>query len=167
MRKCCIPRKIVNFLHHMLWEQVTTIKFDNYMSEPIDIDNGIGQGDPLSIVMYQYYNVDLLNIPSEENESAIAYVDDTVMLATTSTFQEAHDKLLNIMTKEGGVAKWSTTHNSPLEYSKLALVDFAHSSSSKERTPLCLLQLEIQPMESTRYLGGIFNKNLDWTAQRA
>jgi len=165
--KCCIPRKIVDFIHNMLWGRVTTLKFDGYMSEPINIDNGIGQGDLLSMGIYQYYNADLLDIPKDKGESMMAYVDDLVMIAIADTFQEAHEKLLSMMTREGGAGKWSTIHNSPLKYSKLMLVDFAHSSSSKQRVLLSLPQIKIHPSKSTKYLGVIFNQNLNWKEQHA
>jgi len=167
LRKRQVPRKIVDFVHNMLKGRVTTLKFNGYTSDPIIIDNGIGQGDPLSMGIYQYYNADLLDIPSEKDESAMAYVDDSVMIAIADTFPEAHTKLHSMMTRARGVTKWSTQHNSPLEYSKLALVDFAHSRNTKEREPLCLLQIEIQPLESTRYLGVIFDQSLDWKEQHA
>jgi len=141
------------------------LKFDGYTLEPIKIDNGIGQGDPLSMGIYQYYNTDLLDIPKEEGKSVMAYVDDSVMIATADTFPEAHEKLWSMMTRVGGVTDWSTQHNSPLEYSKLALVDFAHSCSSKKREPLRLLQIEVHPLESTKYLGVIFNQNSEWKEQ--
>jgi len=65
MRKWKVPRKIVDFIHNMLWGRVTVLKFDGYKLEPFSIDNGIGQGDPLSMGIYQYYNADLLDIPRE------------------------------------------------------------------------------------------------------
>jgi hypothetical protein len=40
----------------------TRLKFDDYTSEWFDINNGIGQGDPLSMIVYLFYNADLLNI---------------------------------------------------------------------------------------------------------
>jgi len=60
----------------MLREQFTTLKFDGYVSDHIPIDNGIGQGDPLSMVLYRYYNADLLDIPKCAKEDAVAYMDD-------------------------------------------------------------------------------------------
>ena len=135
--------------------------------EPIGIDNGIGQGDPLSMILYQFYNADLLDIPAEKGELAIAYVDDMLLLATAVTFQEAHVKLVSMMTRAGGIDEWSWEHNSPLEYSKLALIDFAHVRSSKVRPPLILPQQEVLPTESTKYLGVIFDQNLSWKAQHA
>jgi len=162
-----VPRKIVTFVHNMLQDRVTTLKFDRYMSDPIQVDNGIGQGDPLSMILYQFYNADLLDIPKRKEESATAFVDDATMIATADTFPKAHEMLVNMMTRPGGIVEWSTIHNSPLEYSKLALVDFAHSCSPKERVPLQLLQKEITPSASAKYLGVIFDQNLNWKAQQA
>ena len=47
----------------MLTNRSTTLKYDGHALEPIRLDNGIGQGDPLSMVLYQYYDADLLDIP--------------------------------------------------------------------------------------------------------
>jgi len=167
LRKRCIPSKIVEFIRKMLQGRVTTLKFNGYTLEPININNGIGQGDPLSMGLYQYYNADLIEVPKDPGESAMAYVDNSIMIAIVDSFPEAHRKLQNMMTREGGVAEWSSLHNSPLEYSKLALVDFAHSRSSKRRSPLHLPQTIIQPTESTKYLGVIFDQNLGWKQQHA
>jgi ribonuclease HI len=167
LNKRSVPKKITNFIHNMLRGRVTSLKFDGYASDPIQIDNGIGQGDPLSMVIYQFYNADLLDIPTEEGEAAIAYVDDTLLLATANNFHEAHDKLEDMMKRVGGAAEWSRIHNSPLEYSKLALIDFAHRNSQKERPPLRLPQQTVHPSVSTKYLGVILDQNLDWRVQHA
>ena len=167
LQKRCVPVKLVTFVHNMLRNRVTTLRFDGYMSEPISIDNGIGQGDPLSMGLYQYYNADLLKIPNKKDEEAIAYVDDGIMLAMATTFTKAHDMLADMMTREGGVAEWSHSHNSLLEYSKLALIDFAHSCKPAERTPLHLPRGVVHLVKSAKYLGVIFDQHLDWKAQHA
>ena len=134
LRKRGIPREYTKFVDNMLWGRVTTLKFNGYSLAPIYIDNGIGQGDPLSMIMYQYYNADLLNIPNNKDKDAMAFVDDSFMLAIADTFKEAHEMLADMIGREGGVAEWSTTHNSLLEYSKLVLMDFAHYQSQKKQT---------------------------------
>ncbi len=130
--------KYVDFVEKMLDDRSTLLKFNSHMLEPITIDNGIRQGDLLSMVLYQYYNVNLLDILKGKNEDALAYVDDTIMVATAATFTEAHNSLASMMSREEGVSDWSKTHNSPLEYTKLRLTDFAHRSSSKTRLVLQL-----------------------------
>jgi hypothetical protein len=167
LRKHRIPGKYVGFIEKMLTDRCTMLKYDGHTSEPIEIDNGIGQGDPLSMVLYQYYNADLLDIPSRKNKDTLAYVDDTILVAATETFTEAHMMLADMMTREGGALEWSRTHNSPLEYTKLVLIDFTHRSSSKARTVLHLLQRQIKPSTSTKYLGVIADQSLRWKAQQA
>jgi hypothetical protein len=119
------------------------------------------------MVIYQFYNADLLDIPTHGGESAIAYVDDTLMLATTDTFQQTHEKLIDLMTRKGGVDEWSKDHNSPLEYSKLALIDLTHRNNPEPRETLQLPQWEVPPAESTKYLGVIFDQHLNWKAQQS
>lgn len=51
------------------------LKFDDYIPNWINIDNGIGQGGPLSMILYLSYNADLLE------EGAVAFVDDTVLIS--------------------------------------------------------------------------------------
>ena len=119
LRKHGIPAKYASFVHNMLKDRVTTLKFDGYISDQIAINNGIGQGDPLSMVLYQYYNADLLDIPIHEGEDAEAYVDDTIMIAIDSDFGGTHWKLEDMMWRAEGVESWSKSHSSPLEYSKL------------------------------------------------
>jgi hypothetical protein len=52
LRKQGIPGKYVDFVRGMLSDRSTALKFNGYTLDPIKIDNGIGQGDPLSMVMY-------------------------------------------------------------------------------------------------------------------
>jgi len=167
LRKRRIPSKYTKFISNMLHGRVTTLKFNGYTSAPIHIDNSISQGDPLSMALYQYYNADLLNIPSNKDKDVMAFVDDSFMLAIADTFEEAHEILADMMGREGGVAEWTTTHNSPLEYSKLMLIDFAHCQSQKSRPLLQLPQRVVEPVVSTKYLGVFFDQNLNWKAQQA
>jgi ribonuclease HI len=167
LRKRKVPLRYANFMRSMLREQVTTLKFDGYTSDHIPINNGIGQGDPLSMVMYQFYNTDLIDIPKHPEEDAEAYVDDTFMLASGKDFPSAHRKLVTMMTRDGGVEDWSKTHSSPLEYSKLVLINFAHSSKSKENPALHLPSRIVQPANSAKYLGVYFDRNLNWKVHQA
>jgi len=167
LRKRGIPIKYIEFVKNMLKNWITTLRFDNYSLDLLTIDNRIGQGDLLSMVMYQFYNADLLDILEDTNECALAYVGNMLMLVVADTFKEAHQKLENLMSKSGRVAEWSQMHNSQLEYSKLALIDFAHRTSTQERCAITLPWGELQPVESTKYLGVVLNQQLNWKAQHA
>ena len=103
LRKRQIPRRYTNFIAEMLNGRSTQLKFNNHTSELITIDNGIGQGDLLSMELYQFYNTDILDIPTLSNESAIAYIDDALILATAKDFTATHDILVSMMTWDGGI----------------------------------------------------------------
>ena len=151
----------------MLRDRTTYLKFDNYTSKAIKIDNGIGQGDPLSMVLYQYYNTDILEITSQPKENAIAYMDDALVMAAGADFTVTHQMLMNILTREGGVLEWSTSHNSPLKLSKLALIDFTHRCNKSERQPLALPGITIKLAEATKYLGIMVDQHLEWKAHHS
>lgn len=162
-----IPRLLVNLVANMLKDRRTTLKFDGYKSENITLNNGIGQGDPLSMALYQFYNADLLEIPVGKEESAIAYVDDAILITVAENFQEAHSKLADMMTRTGGALEWAEKHNSRFKFSKLALIDFAHHSRKVDRPPLVLPNTLVTPTKSTKYLGVILDQNLAWKEQLA
>ena len=167
LRKRGIPRRYANFIEVMLENRITYLWFNDHTSDAINIDNGIGQGDPLSMVLYQFYNADILDIPQQTNEAAIAYVDDALIMATAKDFDATHRILADMMSRAEGIYDWSRTHNSPLEHSKLALIDFAHSKNAKDRPQLTLRDSTIQPTTSTKYLGIIVDQHLNWKAQHS
>jgi len=66
-----IPHRYTKFITGMLEGRVTSLKFNDQVSDAINIDNRIRQGDPLSMVLYQYYNADILDVPDLKHEAAI------------------------------------------------------------------------------------------------
>ena len=73
----------------MLTDRRTRLHFDGFTSDWVNIDNGIIQGDPLSMLLYLFYNADLIVAPKKE-EAMIAYVDDASFYAEDTNFMEAY-----------------------------------------------------------------------------
>jgi ribonuclease HI len=162
-----VPTAIIRFVKNMLRGRTTRLKFDDHESDKIHIDNGIGQGDPLSMVLYQYYNADLLDIPNATSEFAAAYVDDAILVATAKTFEDTHKILGEMMTREGGALQWAREHNSKFELTKLALIDFAHHCKKVIRPPLQISDTAIEASTSVKYLGIYLDQHLNWKEQEA
>jgi hypothetical protein len=57
---------------------MTQLKCDDYTSETFVIPMVTLSDDPLSMLLYLFYNADLLEIPVSCNEAALGYVDDVV-----------------------------------------------------------------------------------------
>ena len=120
------------------------------------------------MALYQFYNADLVDIPKEnKGKTAEAYIDNAIISAMAKTFEEAHMKIIEMMTRYGGAIEWAKKHNSHFEFSKLTLIDFAHSNQSVERPPLALPNIIINPFKSTKYLGIMLDQNLRWNEQLA
>ena len=93
MRKKRVPVVIVNMVDRILTDRTACLRFDDYVSEPFPLHNGIGQGDPISMIIYLYYNADLIRVAKGPNELAVAFVDDTALLAEGPTFRDTHKTL--------------------------------------------------------------------------
>ena len=76
--------------------------FDDFISIYIDIINGIGQGDPISMLLYVIYNTDLLEALHRLEEDAIGYVDDALVIVTAKTFTGTMRMLKSFMERREG-----------------------------------------------------------------
>ena len=65
LKKRRVPTKIIKFMEQLLANRRTRLKFDDHISDIIDITNGIGQGDPLSMLLYIFYNADILELTDD------------------------------------------------------------------------------------------------------
>ena len=98
---------------------------------------------------------------------ASAFVDDTILVATAKNFTEMHNILKDMMNREGGAIEWSTKHNSKFEFSKLALINFAHRNCKKDRPNLEMMDFTVTPTQSTKYLGVYLDQHLSWNTHIA
>lgn len=136
MKKRRLPDELVSFTERMLTDRRTQLKFDDFTSEWFPVTNGIGQGDPLSMICYLIYNSDLVDIAkgkigNKREEMALAFVDDTAYVAIARTFEETHEILRDMLERDGGAFQWSKDHNSRFETSKFALMDFTRSKTKE------------------------------------
>ncbi|KAJ7625202.1 hypothetical protein B0H17DRAFT_860120, partial [Mycena rosella] len=72
----------------------TRITFADFTSEPFEVDNGLGQGNPFSGFAYLIYNSGLAGVPVvEKGENGVMFVDDNMLIATGYTFKATHKKI--------------------------------------------------------------------------
>ncbi|TFK97206.1 hypothetical protein BDV98DRAFT_554259 [Pterulicium gracile] len=76
------------------------------------------------MIVYLFYNADLLDVLLSRRELAVAYVDDTAFAVVGESLKETHGSLLSMMTRTDGGDEWSAAHNSCFELKKFALMDF-------------------------------------------
>ena len=68
LHNMCMRRLLEPYVHlieQMLTNQHTRLRFDGFTSDLVAIDNGIVQGNPLSMLLYLFYNADLIASPKK------------------------------------------------------------------------------------------------------
>ena len=123
MKSQGVPTGYVKLIDRMLTNRSTRLKFDDFTSDPISILNGTTQGCPLSMLLYAFYNTPLIEVANHKGESINGFVDDTKFLAVGSTLADCHATLKHMMERNSGGFNWSTSHGSPFELTKTALVN--------------------------------------------
>lgn len=92
MRMRGLPKEIPSWKHVKLKGQHTVIMFDDFMSELQAINDSCNQGDPLSVLYYLFYNMDLVGIlDGQKKELMITYIDDVMLLTSMKTFKYLAD----------------------------------------------------------------------------
>jgi len=89
LRKRCIPAALINWTQSFLTNRTVAISLTGYTHPKSTVNMGIPQGSPISLILYLFYNADLLE--SLENNklatSAIGFVDDINILMCSLTIE--------------------------------------------------------------------------------
>ena len=161
-----VPTSYIRLFNCMLSGRQTRLHFDDFISDPI-------QGCPLSMLLYAFYNAELIEIAHGKNELAAGFVDDCAFVAVADTLDDTHKILKDMMECPNRGLDWSIGHNSKFEISKLTIMDLPHPHKVVPTSPLVIDQQ--QPDGSTasytiantkyyKYLGVTFDPKLTWKA---
>ena len=95
-----VPLAYTNWILNRLQGCKTRIQFDDFISEPLDIDNGCDQGDPTSVILYHFYNASLIDIAKEKQAELVpAFINDVTLLAGGKDFSTTLVKIHSMMTR--------------------------------------------------------------------
>lgn len=119
-----VPQEYVEWLRTKLNGRCTQLRFDDFTSDTFEILSGIDQGCPLSVILYAFYNSDLIDSACTANgETAVGSMDDMAMIAVGATFQDCHGKIQQFMDHVGGALDWSRVHNLSYSIDKFSLLN--------------------------------------------
>ena len=166
MRMCGVPEGHVEWFERRLQGRKTSLIFDDYKSDTFNIEEGIDQGDSQSLIAWIIYNHQILKIfKKAAKETGFLYVDDAAVLVTGDDFSDTHDKLLDVMNREGGILDWAKAHNCSFGVEKFQLLDLSRKKMVDptrprkripvSRRPLVLNGQTIKSVTSVKFLGGL------------
>ncbi|KAF9521637.1 hypothetical protein CPB83DRAFT_778371 [Crepidotus variabilis] len=173
MRKCGVPEEHVEWVRRRNEGRTTVLTFDNFISEPFAVVDGLDQGDAQLLILYLIYNAQVLQVPEvTQGKSGLAFVNDVVLVATGQNFSETHCKLKGMMEKKGGVLEWASSHNCLFGMEKFQLLDATQQTiknllGTGQRMPMHRPILKIQgrqisPSTSVKFLRVHIDQRLKW-----
>ncbi|CAK5279173.1 unnamed protein product [Mycena citricolor] len=178
LRMAGIPRQHTDWIQRRYAGRKAIITFDGYTSEPIDVENGLDQGDPHSGLLWLIYNSGLAKIPDrKQGEHDVTFVDDETLIATGKDFKETHQKIRDMLERPGGLAEWARSHNTTFGPAKYQLVDLSRRRVKKPFQPnktmpeprpdMKLGSHKIISAPAVKLLGVWIDRELRWKEQAA
>ena len=161
MRKRKIPAEITQWVLSFLSNRTTHMRFNGITTGPISTPTGIPQGSPLSPILYVLYNSDLLDIPKEEKQLGLGFIDDILYGVQNKTARGNARELKRLLVK---AEQWRRQHGAQFEKSKYVLIHFTRTTSAQTDASVTIEGTTIQPSTEAKYLGVIFDQKLKFRA---
>jgi hypothetical protein len=158
-----VPDWILRFVQTFLTGRSTTLVLSAYQSDPFYIHTGIPQGSPLSPILFLFFAAPLLEL-FEDSDSllALGFVDDTCLLARSTSYEEnirileeAHHKIM----------QWAAENDVHFSPSKYQCMHFTLDEDGCVLVPnIEGCSAEILKLDELRLLGVMLDSGLTWRA---
>jgi hypothetical protein len=155
-----LPRYIINYLISFLHNRTAAIEIENILSRQFNLKSGTPQGSPLSPLLYIIYTADSMNgIPTHTEHGLFA--DDTALWTSGNTTTSLSSRLQQAI---DAFESWCKSWKLKLQPTKTELIHFSYHPRKQYIHPVTVNvdNTSIKPLESTRYLGVIIDKQLKW-----
>ena len=128
------------------------------------------------MLLYIFYNADLLEIPNNiSKEDAVGYVDNITLLSIGNNSTETTEQIEDMMVRKEGGQQWRVSHNSFFGVTESAIAHYSRKMISDSESNNChilfyrpVLILEgqmVQEVNQYKYLGMIIDAQLRWKEQ--
>jgi hypothetical protein len=176
-----VPVEFTEWMMRRFEGRMTTLVFDDYVSEIIKILDGLDQGDPLSVILYLFFNSPLARLDAEAVKTHTGiYIDDYHALTIGDSLRDTTRKMQEFITKSAGVNETAVTHNSDFGAAKDQLAHFSQRKvqvrnvltqrlewKREERPRLVMDGVTVRPLKAVKLVGIVLDKNLTFKEQAA
>lgn len=105
---------------------MTNLRLQDYLSEDFEIDDGLPQGSPLSVILYIIYNSSLLidvQISLQEDKMSLAFINDVTHLVA---HKDIDVNILDLEEEGDRSLEWGRRHGAIFDKKKAQVMHFTH-----------------------------------------
>jgi hypothetical protein len=155
-----LPQYLINYLISFLENRTASIELENVLSRSFILNSGTPQGSPLSPLLYIIYTHDSMNRMRYFTEHGL-FADDTALWTSSNSTSNLRSRLQQSIDE---FQKWCNSWKLKLQPTKVESIHFSPHPKKKYKNPV-VIKVEdtiLKPLDSTRYLGVIIDKKLNW-----
>ncbi|KAF7346431.1 RNA-directed DNA polymerase from transposon X-element [Mycena sanguinolenta] len=165
MRMAGVPKEHTDWMLRRFQGRTTRLVFDDYVSEPFPIEDGLDQGDPQSVICYLFYNSPLARL---HDDSGI-YIDDYHLLDCGRDRDEGGWSERVGMTHNStfGAAKDQVCHFSQRRVTQTRPFGQKSVMVPEKRPNLVIDGHDVRPSKAVKLVGIWLDENLTFKEQAA
>jgi hypothetical protein len=155
-----LPKYLIRFIMSFLDHRTASIELENTISRSFTLKSGTPQGSPLSPLLYIIYTSDSMNNIHQHTDHGL-FADDTALWSTSNTITNLKHRLQSSVNE---FYTWCNTWKLTIQPTKTEMIYFSPHPRKKYKNKITI-QVEdtnIKPISSARYLGVIFDHQLNW-----
>ena len=155
-----LPRYLIRYLISFLDNRTAAIEIENVLSRLFKLKSGTPQGSPLSPLLYIIFTADSMNGIPQHTEHGL-FADDTALWTSSHNMSSLSSRLQESIDQ---FESWCKSWKLKLQPSKTEMIHFSIHPRKKYKHPVEVKveDIIIKPLDATRYLGVIIDKQLKW-----
>lgn len=145
------PEYLVRLIQSFLSHRSTNIRLEDYLSHQFQVEDGLPQGSPISVILYLLYNTNLLiakPISLTSQRISIGFIDDVTHLVANPDIEQ---NVTDLEHKGRRSLRWGKTHGAIFDERKAQLMHFTHKKH--EKLTVTLGEHTLEAADEVRWLG--------------